>query len=69
LQALDTVLGLNSIAMIPFGDKWTKADHVSDGCNSDRHAEDKSLEACETHVLLLSYAKPSELCLVLRPLA
>jgi type II secretory pathway component GspD/PulD (secretin) len=69
LQAFDTILGLNGIALISLGEKWIKADHFSDGCQITRPIEDKSVEPFVTHVLQLKHTLPSEVSSVLKPFA
>ena len=74
LQAFEAVLGSSGIALIPFGDKWIKADQLG-GCQSiTASASQGGRPYPDTgryviHVLQTTNAKPSELSLVLIPLA
>jgi general secretion pathway protein D len=75
LQALDSVLGLNQITMIPVGEKFVKC--VPVGQANQEAAPISSMTADDmpeigqyvTHVVQLKYAKPSELTQVLQPFA
>jgi general secretion pathway protein D len=73
IQALDTVLGMNGITMIDFGDKFVKASlsptAFQEGAPFSK-LDDKQLPemgSYVTHVVQLQYAKPSELLQVLQP--
>jgi prepilin-type processing-associated H-X9-DG protein len=75
IQALDTVLGMNGVAMIPFGDKFVKASLTQtafqEGAPSSKLGEGQLPEASRyvTRVVGLRHAKPSELVGTLQPLA
>jgi general secretion pathway protein D len=73
IQAFDAVLGMSGIAMIPFGDKFIKADAVPTA--NQAGSPFNKLDAAHlpefgsyvTHVVQLHYAKPSDLIPVLTP--
>ncbi|HEX4343718.1 MAG TPA: secretin N-terminal domain-containing protein, partial [Verrucomicrobiae bacterium] len=73
IQALDVVLGLNGIAVINFGDKFAKVVPVSQanqeaGSLSYQDADQlPEMGQYTTHVVQLTYAKPSEVISVLQP--
>jgi len=76
LQALDSVLGMNGIAMIKTGEKFVKAVPVAeanaaaDKINDSQHGDDlPELGGYITHVAQIRYAKPSEVMPVLAPFA
>jgi len=75
IQALDAVLGMNGIAMIPVGDKFVKALPTA---NANQAGAPFGKEAAEdlpemgqyiTHIVQLTYAKPSEMIQALTPFA
>jgi len=73
IQALDAVLGMSGIAMIPFGDKFMKADAT--GTANQAGSPFNKLDAAHlaefgsyvTHVVQLHFSKPTELVPVLTP--
>ena len=75
IQALDTVLGMNGIAMMDFGDKFVKA-ALTQTASQEGAAFSKlderqlpEMGSYVTHVVQLQYAKPSEMVQVLTPFA
>ena len=75
MQALDSVLGLNGIAMIPVGTKFVKvvpiaqANQEAAPLNVSDAGELAELGQYITHVVQLKFSKPSELVPVLTPFA
>ena len=75
MQALDAVLGMNGIAMLPVGQKFIKvvpiaqANQEAAPLNMADSAELPDLGQYITHVVQLKYSKPSELTQVLTPFA
>ena len=76
LQALDSVLGMNGITMIPIGTKFVKAVPVGEanqaGAAIENQADGDNLPQVggyRTHVVQMKYAKPSEVMPVLAPFA
>jgi len=75
IQALDTVLGMNGIAMINVGDKFVKAVPSATagtaGARQDTRTNSELPELGQyvTHVYQTKYARPSELVPVLQPFA
>ncbi|HTI99834.1 MAG TPA: secretin N-terminal domain-containing protein [Dongiaceae bacterium] len=75
LQALDSVLALNGIGVVPMGDKFVKvvpqAEINSQGgaISTNSAAQLPELGAYTTHVVQLLYTKPSSLTAVLTPFA
>jgi general secretion pathway protein D len=74
-QALDSVLYLNGIAMIDFGDKFVKAMPLQTAPNAGEEFHVGSIDTFSalgqyvTHVVQLNYLKPSEVIQVLQPFA
>ncbi|MCS7089730.1 MAG: secretin N-terminal domain-containing protein [Verrucomicrobiota bacterium] len=75
IQALDSVLAMNGIAMIPMGEKFVKAVPIAQA-NQEGAAIQRldaellpELGSYVTHIVQLKYAKPSELVQVLTPFA
>jgi len=74
-QALEAVLALNGIAVIPVGEKFVKALPLAQagGAGGAFRTNDASelpeLGSYQTHVLQLNYVKPSEMLQVLTPFA
>lgn len=75
IEALDAVLALNGIAMVPVGDKFIKvapsaqANQLGAEFNEKSADELPNLGSYVTHIVQLKYAKPSELVQVLQPFA
>jgi general secretion pathway protein D len=75
IQALDSVLAMNGIAMIPVGEKFVKAVPIAqanqEGAPIQRLQPEQlpELGSYVTHIVQLKYAKPSELVQVLTPFA
>ena len=75
LQALDSVLGLNGIVLIPVGEKFIKvvpqAQANQEGAMINTNGADAlpDLGTYVTHVVQLRYTKPSEIVTVLAPFA
>lgn len=75
IQALDSVLAMNGIAMIPVGEKFVKAVPIAqanqEGAPIQRLDADlmPELGSYVTHIVQLRYARPSELVQVLTPFA
>jgi general secretion pathway protein D len=75
IQALDSVLGLNGIAMINVGEKFVKAvaqaQAVQEGATPDTRLADELPEfgSFLTHVVQLKYIKPTEIVPALQPFA
>jgi general secretion pathway protein D len=75
VQAFDTVLAMNGIATIPVGDKFVKVVPVAQVSQEAARFSDlppeQLPEAAQytTHVVQLTYVKPSELVAVLQPFA
>jgi general secretion pathway protein D len=75
IQALDSVLAMNGIAMIPVGEKFVKAVPIAqanqEGAPIQRFQPEQlpELGSYVTHIVQLKYAKPSELVQVLTPFA
>ncbi|MEJ5238790.1 MAG: secretin N-terminal domain-containing protein [Limisphaera sp.] len=75
IQALDSVLAMNGISMIPVGDKFVKAVPSAQANQEGAPLQRLDAEALPelgsyvTHIVQLKYAKPSELVQVLTPFA
>lgn len=75
LQALDSVLGLNGIVMVPMGTKFVKVVPTADAggagiaISTNSAAQLPDLGGYVTHVVQLQYTKPSSLTSVLQPFA
>ena len=75
LQALDSVLGMNGITMVPIGTKFVKAVPVGEANQAGAAIENQTdtelpeLGRYITHVAQMKYAKPSEVMPVLAPFA
>jgi len=75
IQALDSVLAMNGIAMIPVGEKFVKAVPIAqanqEGAPIQRAQAEQlpELGSYVTHIVQLKYTKPSELVQVLTPFA
>ena len=75
LQALDSVLGMNGITMVPIGTKFVKAVPVGEANQAGAAIENQTdtelpeLGRYITHVVQMKYAKPSEIMPVLAPFA
>lgn len=75
IQALDSVLAMNGISMIPVGDKFVKAVPAAQANQEGAPLQRLNPEALPelgsyvTHIVQLKYAKPSELVQVLTPFA
>ncbi len=75
IKALDAMLGLNGIAIIDIGDKFTKAapsanaGQMGAAFNNLRASQLGDMGQFLTHVVQLKYVKPSEMVAVLQPFA
>ena len=75
VQALDVVLGMNGIGMVPFGDKFVKAVALANvnqqgGVVGEGTARDlPDMGQYVTHIVQLKFAKPSEMIQALTPFA
>lgn len=75
IQAIDSVLALNGITMIPSGDKFVKAvpstQAQQEGAPFSKLTGDQLPEAGQyvTHIVQLKYARPTEVVPVLQPFA
>src|SRR5205085_3046478 len=75
IQALDAVLALNGVAVIPVGEKFVKvvgspqANQVGAAFNKQEAKDLPEMGSYVTHVVQLKYVKPSELVTILQPFA
>ena len=75
IQALDAVLALNGVSVIPVGDKFVKAvptpqaNQTAAAFNKQEAKDLPELGSYVTHVVQLKYVKPSELLTILQPFA
>ena len=75
IQALEAVLALNGISIIPVGEKFAKvvpsqsANQAGAALHEEKAKELPELGSYVTHVVQLKYVKPSELMTVLTPFA
>jgi len=74
-QALEAILSMNGIAMIPVGEKFVKAIPTAqanlEGAKFNTNSAEELPEVGQyvTHVMQLTYSRPSELVQVLQPFA
>jgi general secretion pathway protein D len=72
IEAMDAVLAMNNIAMIPIGDKFIKVVPLADAGGSGGHISDLNASALpefgpfDTHIVQLKYTKPSEMVPILQ---
>lgn len=75
IKALDAMLGMNGIAIIDIGDKFSKAapsanaGQMGAGFSNLRASQLPDMGQFLTHVVQLKYVKPSEMVAVLQPFA
>ena len=72
IEAMDAVLAMNNIAMIPIGEKFIKVVPLADAGGSGGHINDLNASALpefgpfDTHIVQLKYTKPSEMVPILQ---
>ncbi len=75
IQALDAVLALNGISIVPMGEKFVKvvpsaqANQTGAALHEEKAKDLPELGSYVTHIVQLRYVKPSELMTVLTPFA
>ena len=72
IQALDAVLAMNNIAMIPIGEKFIKVVPLADVAGAGQKINDMNASVLpefgpfDTHIVQLKYTKPSEMVPILQ---
>jgi general secretion pathway protein D len=72
IHALDAILAMNNIAMIPIGDKFIKVVPIADAAGAGMKINDMNASLLpefgplDTHIVQLKYTKPSEMVPVLQ---
>jgi type II secretory pathway component GspD/PulD (secretin) len=72
VEALDAVLALNNIAMVPIGDKFVKVVPLADASGVGAKVNDMNASTLpefgpfDTHIVQLKYTKPSEMVPILQ---